>query len=417
MIDVGIEALLIMDKAGIPLLFQKLNPRKEELEPILLSGFLTAVRAFSDSIVDETVEDFNLDYGKRIITILPGDQIIFAVIHNSEKFDRISQVLTPLLKEFETVYYQDKTLGDSGPIEDYEPFRKRIADVMGISEYDLSWIPIVMHEHDHNVIMNSPLLHFINNHDSIQEIIEKSKQTQETVFQELSKLWAYGQIQFRNVLSKEDIVISTNKISNFLQPARVEWQDLNHTFPSLINRVPFLISYFDGKTTVENIMEEFTSEGLENIYWLMDYLYTQGAITILSPEKRRILMAKEILGKSLEISVIVYSQKETIETLRSVLQEFKIPEITTQVKISDRHMSLDYNFLLYDGLSPEKVLKLYDQWLEVLRLFIFSLNEKKRKKYIEILTEELNYEFFEKYHGEDFNGFEEFAFWLEVIFA
>ena len=164
-------------------------------------------------------------------------------------------------------------------------------------------------------------------------------------------------------------------------------------------------------------MEEFTSEGLENIYWLMDYLYTQGAITILSPEKRRILMAKEILGKSLEISVIVYSQKETIETLRSVLQEFKIPEITTQVKISDRHMSIDYNFLLYDGLSPEKVLKLYDQWLEVLRLFIFSLGEKKRKKYIEILTEELNYEFFEKYHGEDFNGFEEFAFWLEVIFA
>ena len=417
MIDVGIEALLIMDKAGIPLLFQKLNPRKEELEPILLSGFLTAVRAFSDSIVDETVEDFNLDYGKRIITILPGDQIIFAVIHNSEKFDRISQALTPLLKEFETVYYKDKTLGDSGPIEEYEPFRKRIADVMGISDYDLSWIPIVMHEHDHNVIMTSPLLHFINNHDSIQEIIEKSKQTQEIVFQELSKLWAYGQIQFRNVLSKEDIVISTKKISNFLQPACVEWQDLNHTFPSLINRVPFLISYFDGKTTVENIMEEFTSEGLENIYWLMDYLYTQGAITILSPEKRRILMAKEILGKSLEISVIVYSQKETIETLRSVLQEFKIPEITSQVKISDRHMSIDYNFLLYDGLSPEKVLKLYDQWLEVLRLFIFSLNEKIRKKYIEILTEELNYEFFEKYHGEDFNGFEEFAFWLEVIFA
>ncbi|MHA1188204.1 MAG: hypothetical protein ACTSSK_15295 [Candidatus Heimdallarchaeota archaeon] len=101
-----------------------MNPRKEELEPILLSGFLTAVRAFSDSIVDETVEDFNLDYGKRIITILPGDQIIFAVIHNSEKFDRISQALTPLLKEFETVYYKDKTLGDSGPIEDYEPFRK-----------------------------------------------------------------------------------------------------------------------------------------------------------------------------------------------------------------------------------------------------------------------------------------------------
>jgi len=415
-IDVGIEALLIMDKAGIPLLFQKLKPRKAELEPVLLSGFLTAVRAFSEDIVDETLENFNLDYGKRVITILPGQKIIFAIIHNGKNIERINQALIPLIKEFENKYYINKELGNSGPIEEYEPFRKRIVDVMGISDYSLSWIPIVLHDHDHDIIMSNPLLHFINNHDSIQEIIANSKMSQEIVLQELSKLWAFGQIQFRNLLSKDDIVISTRKISSYLQPSCVEWQEMNHAFPNIINKVPFLISYFDGKTTVETIMEEFTDEGLENVYWLMDYLYTQEAITILSPEKRRILMAKEILGKSLEIAVNVYSHNEIIEILRTVLHEFKIPEIISQVKISDKHMSIDYNFLLYEGLSPEKVLQLYDQWLEVLRLFIFSLNEKKRKKYIEILTEELNYEFFEKYHGEDFNGFEEFAFWLEVIF-
>jgi len=29
-IDIGIEALLIMDKTGVPLLFQKLNPKKKK---------------------------------------------------------------------------------------------------------------------------------------------------------------------------------------------------------------------------------------------------------------------------------------------------------------------------------------------------------------------------------------------------
>lgn len=417
MIDVGLEAILIMDKAGIPLLFQELDPKRSDIEPILFSGFLTALKAFSSTLIDETAKDFQLDYGKRLVTILTGHDVIFAAIHNRKSTDQITPLLSPLLNEFEKNYFKKpEILGESGPLEQYFPFRERIASVMGISNPSLDWIPFVSKNHDHNIIMNSILLNLINNQDTIKEIIKKSKHSKSEVLKEISKLWAYNQIKFRNVLTKEDIVISTNKTLVYLQPSTQEWKELSYEFPNLINTVPFVISHLDGKTTVGNVLQDFRKEGTENVYWLMDYLYINGVISILTPEKRRILMAKEILEKSLDIATKVYSTNDVLAKLKNILSEIKIPEIISQIRIGDKRWNIDFSFLIYEGLSPEKVLKLYENWLEILRLFIFSLEDKKRKAFIIKLTEELNYDFFDKYRSEDFDGFEEFAFWLEVIF-
>ena len=415
MIDIGLEALLIMDKAGIPLLFQKLDPKRSDIEPILLSGFLTAVKAFSTEIVDDSLSEFHLDYGKRLITILTGQKIVFAAIHNQKSTGRIIPVLSPLLKEFEIEYYQDE-LGQSGPLEVYDPFRERIATVMGITNPSLEWIPFYSEIEDISISSEIKVKDFIDNLSSINEIISKSNLSKPEVLKEISKLWTLGHIRFRNILTKQDIVISTSKISSYLQPHTDEWKDLKKEFPNLAHLVPHILSHLDGQTIVGTVIEELVDEGLESVYWLMDYLYINDALTILSPEKRRILMAKEILQKSLEIAIESYSTKEVIKNLREILTEINTPEIISQIRLKDQSWTIDYSFLVYEGLSPKDILNLYDVWLEILRLFIFSLDEKKRKKYIENLTEQLDYNFFEKYRGEDMDGFEEFAFWLEVIF-
>jgi hypothetical protein len=415
-IDLGIEALLIMDKAGIPLLFQKFNPKRADIEPVLLSGFLTAVKAFSSTLIDDSIQNFHINYGKRLITIITGQNIIFAAIHNSRATDRIAPVLTPLLLEFERDYYTKESIGESGPIEKYQPFKERIASVLGFSNPSLNWIPLVVPDHEHDMVMKNILVDYLDGHHTIQETIEKSGLSKSNVLKELTRLWIYGQIKFRNILTKEDFVIPTNKLALYLQSSTEERKHFVNSFPNMINTLPFLIGHFDGKTTVEAIMVEFNSEGLENIYWLLDYLYLNDAITILSPEIRRILMAKEILQKSLEIASQIYTKKETLNILRNVLNEINKPEIISQIRITDDDWTIDYSNLLYEGLTPEKTLEIYDFWLEILRLFIFTLTEKKRKKYIEKLTEELNYDFFEKYRSEDLDGLEEFAFWLEIVF-
>jgi hypothetical protein len=416
MIDLGVEALLIMDKAGIPLLFQNFNPKKADLEPVLLSGFLTAVKAFSSTLIDDVIINFHINYGKRLITIITGQNIIFAAIHNSQATEKIAPVLTPLLIEFEEKYHKETEPGESGPIEQFLPFKERIASVLGFSNPSTNWIPLVVADHDHNLIMNSFLVDYFDGHNTIEEMISKSKQSEEVVLKELSRLWIYGQIKFRNILTKKDIVIATNKLASYMQPTSEEWTHFSNSFPSLVSTLPYMISHFDGRTTVDVLIEEFSKENLENIYWLLDYLYLNNAITILSSEKRRILMAKEILHISLEIACDIYSKKETLRILKNVLAEINKPEIISQLRLSEDSWTIDYSYLMYEGLTPEKIIEIYDYWLEILRLFIFTLTEKKRKKYIEILTDELNFEFFEKYRTKDFDGLEEFAFWLELIF-
>ena len=416
MIDIGLEALLIMDKAGIPLLFQKFDPKKTDLDPSLLSGFLTAVRAFSDTIINEIASDFHINYGKRLVTLISGQKIVFAAIHNQKSTQRISPVLAPLLKEFEENFYDEKNLGESGPLEKYEPFRERIFKITGISNPSLEWIPVLADELASDFPIQCKLTEYIDNHSSLKEIAEKSQCTQSEMLHEISRLWAFGQIKFRNVLTKDDIVISNNKITSYLNSTSFEREEVAKEFPNLLNKLPYLISFIDGRTTVDQIINEFKEESCENIYWLLDYLFIRDAISILSPEKRRILMAKEIVQKSLEVSASIYSIKETTKHLKEIFSEIVTPEIISQIRLTDDSWQIDYGFIVYDGLTPEKHMELYNKWLEILRLFIFSLDDRKRKKYIEVLTEELNYEFFEKYRSEDMDGFEEFAFWLELIF-
>lgn len=416
MIDLGLEALLVMDKAGIPLLFQKFDPKRTELEPVLLSGFLTAVKEFSLTVIDDTMKDFHIDYGKRLVTIISGKKILFAAIHNQKSTQKISPVLTPLLEDFEENYYSEKEIGESGPLDKYEPFREKIFSILGISNPSLEWIPFLSKNIEDDFKVTCKLDTLIDNQKNIQQIIQGSNCSKTELLKELSRLWAYGLISFRNVLTEKDIVISTNKITNYLQSNSIEWREVVKKFTNLASNIPFIISHFDGKTTVGQILEEFSKEGIENLYNFIDYLYINDAIAILSAEKRRILMAKEILQASLEIAVEMYSMEAVLKNIKSVLKEVVTPEIISQIKITDTGWTIDYSFIIYDGLTPEKILELYDRWLEILRLFIFSLQEKKLKKFIETLTEELDFEFFEKYRSEDMDGFEEFAFWLELIF-
>jgi len=421
LLDIGIESLLIMDKSGIPLLFQKLDPKRSDVEPILLSGFFTALKEFSSTVIDPS-SDFQIDYGKRVLTILTGQKIIFAAIHNRKASKNISELLKPLLVEFENRFYSGQDADAlSHSMEHYEPFRERIINLMGITNPSLDLIPFFF---DRAVALSSlePLAETgrrivaqINNNNRIIDIIHTSNVSKEVVLIELSKMWAMVFIGFRNLLIEDDFIVTTDKIVLYLQPATPEWQSIEQKFPNLVGNLPYIISHLDGRTTVGQIIKQFLNEGLENVFWLLDYLYINEAINILSPEKRRILMAKEILEKTLTLAGDFLSPEEIVKNLREALKTLSFPEIISQIRLAERDWTIDFNFMPYDSLSPEKIIAIYNQWLDLLRLFIFAIKERKRRKFIERLTEELSFQFFEKFRCEDMNGFEEFAFWLETI--
>ncbi|TFG00520.1 MAG: hypothetical protein EU542_08000 [Promethearchaeota archaeon] len=417
MINLGIEALLVMDKVGIPLLFQKLDPIKTDIEPVLLSGFLTAVKSFSDDLIDSTVSNFHINYGKRLVTIISGKKIIFAAIHNERFKDQIVPKLEPLLEEFEENYYEQYESGEPGDLNEFQPFHERIATVMGIVNPSDDWIPYLKSKaHKEHLQNKCQLEKLIDNESNIGNIITKSSCSRKTILEELSLLWSNQFIQFRNILTEKDIVIATANLSLYLQKNTFTYGELCETFPKIKNKVPFIISYLDGRTTVGEILQEFDSFGKETIYSLLDYFYVNDAISVLSSEKRRILMAKEILHESLFLATEMYSLEETLSIIRKVLAEINTPAVISQIKITKKSWHIDYSFTIYTGLTPKEILEIYNQWLNVLRLFIFYLDKSKRNAFIELLSDELDFDFFEKYRSEDMNGFEEFVFWLETLF-
>ncbi|MCF2142873.1 MAG: hypothetical protein K9W42_04160 [Candidatus Heimdallarchaeota archaeon] len=418
MLDYGIESLLIMDKGGIPLLFQKLDPKHSDVEPVLLSGFLTALKDFSLSIIDPS-SDFQIDYGKRVLTILTGRKIVLAAIHTRKSAQNIGDILKPILDEFEMRFFSGDESSDTRPLEVYEPFRERIIDIMGITNPSLKWIPFFFDKSSSSLSSLSEkgtkIVSFIDNHHSIEEIISATGVSKDAVLIELSKLWAMGIIGFRNLLAEDDFIVTTNKIVPYLQPSSQEWQEIKKRFPNLIGNLPYIISHLDGRTTVGQITQQFLKEGLENVFWLLDYLYINEGISILSPEKRRILMAKEITSKTFTLAREFLSDAEIVRIIREVLKSLSFPEIISQIRLTDESWTLDFSFLPYNSLSPENIMAIYNQWLDLLRLFIFAFKGRKRRKFIHRLTEELDFAFFAKFRSEDMNGFEEFAFWLETI--
>jgi hypothetical protein len=418
--QIGIEALLIMDKVGIPLLYQKLNPKRADIQPVLLSGFLTAIKEFSTAIIEGAIKDFHVDYGERTISIISGKKVIFAAIHDRENHEKIVPIIIPLLQEFEKYYYQDVEIGEPGDLNQYLPFKERIANVMGITNPSLEWIPILNQEAPGKKSAKPKIklpLQFIDGTNSIQEIVTKSNLKQAVVLEDISKLWAYNKIRFRNILTEKDIVIPNRKMNQYLQPSSEEWQALKHEFPKLVSTIPYIASHLDGKTTIGHIIDEFCEEGPEKMYWLMDFLFLNDALELLTPEKRRVLMVKEIIDRAIMVAADVYSLEDSLATIQEAIKQVNKPEIITQIQVLKDNWKIDYSILLYEGLTPEKVMSLYQDWLSILRIFIYKISEKKRKKFLEELTRELDYEFFEKYKSEDLDGLEEFAVWLESMFS
>lgn len=414
--QMGIQAILIMNQAGLPLLFQKLDPKRSDIDPSLLSAFLTALKSFSLDLFEKEEGDFQVNYGKRLISLFTGQKTIFAIIHTVKSDDDLAQIINHILKEFENQYLSEIDIDDPGDLRQYQPFRERIAEEIGLSDPSLNWTPFLVKKPDAKSCEDNFTLQYINGEKTIQEIITASGKTKEEVLSALSKIWALGVLQFKDILDKKDVIIPTKNISAYLQSSSEEWQKLSDEFPKNAHMIPYIIRHLDGKTPVGTVLQQFMREGVEKVYDLLDYLFREGAVSILSPEKRRILMAKEILQKSLEIATQIYSKREALDTLKKTLQQFRKPEIISQIKVTLEKWDIDYSFLVYEGLSPEKVLELYETWLDLLRKFISSLGERNRRKYLETLTAKLDFDFFKKYRSEDMDGLEEFAFWLEQYF-
>ncbi len=408
-----------MEKGGIPLFFMKLDPKAQDLDPLLVSGFFTAIQSFSKEVIERDSSMFQVDYGARLFTVFSGATTEFVVVSVGEWDSETTSILKSLHDEFESVWIKNLSSEEKDTLKidsDFSNFREGIVQNLSLRKLSGSWIPSCVGPEDVRFTSSTGIITpLIDGKRTVDEIANESDAGTDEAIVELTRLWALGKVKFSSILSKEDIVASTSKIDRLLQLSSPQRAELDRKNPEVIKLLPRLSMLFDGRRTVGAIIESLSQEHEENqIIEVIDILVELGAIVVLSPEKRRLLLVKEALELAVRVAEKIYSSKEAMQFLNASLDKVDVPEVTGVFRITDDSWNIDYDTRLYEGLDPKRLMDLYAEWMKLLAQFVGALEKDKIARFAEGLTNTYQSYLFRRYSGHDLRGFEEFSFWLEI---
>jgi hypothetical protein len=406
-----------MERGGIPLFFMKLDPRAQELDPMLVSGFFTAIQTFSKEVVDRKSSRFQVDYGARLFTVLSGERTDLVAVSLGECEEEVVQTLSSLLDEFESVWLKDLTREEMDSLDlntGFLEFREGILQNLSFRQILGSWIPFNVGTTGKS-IQDSVVLPFIDGGRNVDEIIGESGMGREDVTMEITRLWALGAVQFRSILAPNDVVVSTSKLDRFLQSSSPQRAELARTHPDILAVVPRMSTLFDGRRTVGAITRFLADQYSERVLMqAFDFLLESKAIDVLTPEKRRILLTKEAVEIAIKVAEDVYSETRTYQWLEATLAKVAVPEVVGEVPLTDGKWEVIYGSRLLEGLDPRRLMELYADWVKLLAQFLAALDKSKMRAYSEGLTDAYASYLLKRYTADDLRGFEEISYWLEM---
>jgi len=408
-----------MERGGIPMFFMKVDPRAQDLDPMLVSGFFTAIQNFSKEVVDRNSSRFQVDYGARLFTVLSGNSNDLVAVSMGECEEEVILTLTSLLEEFENIWIKDLSREEMDTIDintGFIDFREGILQHLSFRQILGSWIPFFVGTSATSFkTKESIVVSFIDGSRNVDEIITQSGLNRDDVTMEVTRLWALGALQFRSILAADDVVISTSKLDRLLQTSSPERAELTRTNPEVLAVIPRMSTLFDGRRTVGAITrflsEQYSERALMQAF---DFLMESKAIDILTPEKRRILLTKEAVEIAITVAQSIYSEPMAYEWLEAALTKVAVPEVVGEVHLTDGEWEITYASRLHEGLDPRRLMELYADWVKLLAQFMGALDKSKIRAYAEALTDAYSSYLLKRYTADDLRGFEEISYWLEL---
>jgi len=415
----AIEAVLITDRGGTPKFYMQLDPQAFGMDPVLASSFFAAIDMFSQQVFDQSTPVFQIDYGARVFTVIHGVEtnLVAACIRRLDK--ETLDTLDSLLAEFELEWLPAAQSFDfDGTFTEVylESFGEKLMKKLSFRDLHDSWVPYFTTRPDEITSVYSTISPYINGSRSVKEIRNVSGASNEEILLELSRLWAHRVIRFRDMLSFKDFLSARTEFLRYVQATSTETKDLQNLHPEMVGIIPRLAGLIDGRRTLHEILVELGGQYDEReLLRVMDYLREKEVIEALSPEKRRILLVKEMFEVALRAAEKTYNEKEISDVLRSVMKSSDTPETLGQLYLKNDKWNVDFDFKILEGLSPKRLMVLYGEWMKILAQFTIALDRKNLDSFIAGLTKVVSQHIVNRYAAHDLIGMEEFAFWLEQL--
>ncbi len=414
----NIQAILIMERGGIPFFFLKLDPRAQDLDPMLVSGFFTALKSFSKEVIERSDRMFQVDYGTRLFTVISGDQTDLVVVSMGEWDSAVESVLLPLLEEFEQVWLKglSRTQKDSLEINSCFPeFREGVVRDLSFRKMSGAWVPTLIGGTAASLGGFGRVATLIDGNNDIDSIVQKSGMDRDAVVSEISRLWAIGFIGFRNILEARDVLATSSRFDRLLQSSSPQRSELAHSKPEVLSLLPRITTLVDGRRTVDAVMATLLAQHPRQVVTeALEYLLDRKAIEALSPERRRILLVKEAMEIAVKVAETEYSKDAASKALEASISKVPIPEVVGDLADRGGDWTLNYDSRIYEGLNPRRTMELCGDWMRLLANYIAVLDKTRMRRYAEALTDAYASYLLERYTPDDLRGFEELAYWLET---
>ena len=303
----AIEALLITDKGGSPRFYMQLDPKALNMDPVMASSFFAAIDMFSKEVFEEKAPVVQVDYGARLFTLINGVNTNMIAVSVQRLSQESIDILDSLLAEFELDWLEVvdpfEFSFETSFVDVYlESFGERVMEKLSLRLLGDAWVPYFTTKPDLLTSVSSILMNFINGSRTVNEIMEVSKLSHREVVLDLSKLWAHRVVRFRNMFNFNDFMTTGTQFVRYAQATSAESKDLRSLHPEMAGVIPHLAGLIDGRRTVREILAELGTRYDESeLLRALDYLIEVGVIEALTPEKRRILLAKEALELALRV--------------------------------------------------------------------------------------------------------------------
>ncbi|MFW9982489.1 MAG: hypothetical protein ACFFE3_11300 [Candidatus Thorarchaeota archaeon] len=415
----SIEAILITDMNGNPRFYMQLDPRAFGMDPVLASSFFAAIDMFSKEVFQQSAPVFHVDYGAHIFTVVNGEATHMIAVGVQSLNTEIIAILNSLLSEFEEKWLlATDLLGIDASFSDVylEPFGERVMEKLSFNELPDSWVPYFTVDPSTVVNTSGTLEPFINGSRNVKEILDVSGLAKRDLLLEISRMWAHRVIRFRNMLSFDDFVASKTPFLKYLQSTSRETEAMRSHYPEMVGIIPRLAGLMDGRRTVREMLVELGEAYDEReILRVLDHLLEREVIEALSPEKRRILLAKEVLEIALRVAEDCCQEGEATNALTSVMSRSDTPETLGQLRVTDNQWSVDFDLKMLEGLNNRRLMLLFGEWMKLLAQFAALLDSKKLDQFIINLTSAFIERIVNRFSPFDLRGFEEYPLWLEQL--
>lgn len=335
---IAVEKVFVFEQSGVPRVMFDFTEHQLIMDEILLSGFLSAIDGFSETLFRNPSSHFVINHGNRKITLFRGLGLVIAVISSDDLLylkPKVDELLFFFSEKYHTGAFEVKDP------EIYEDFKIKLVRVLFFLPICDDWIPIPRTDHlkFFEIKLKHSKLDEIDGFTPLNKLSFFQSNNPEATYELINYLYHEKAISFTNHIEARDYIRGEQVLISAIEGNQALFAHLKTAFPTI--DIVKLIKELKKIRSVNYLEQCFGQKIIPVLYSLFD----DDFIIVLDENRRKIAIIQKVVEDLLQIILQIEKRKKLEKNLTKILKHMEHPEILAQIDIEGEHFVSMQNHL------------------------------------------------------------------------